>query len=116
MSLVAKAAVVFLILSPLFCLANSGVDSIIHQSVLSREVLTLEGDTEIQVSKVFDRLFDESDCAHFDLDNEYSTYKLEVVTQRPSQRNAAAFTQWFEGVKYDDTIIRVTIQTCLGVN
>jgi len=116
MSFAIRVSLVFLVSSPFFCFANSSVEAVIHQSILSREVVTSEGNTEIQVSDVFERMVDELDCATFDSDNEYTSYRLEIVTQRPSQRNAAAFTQWFEGVKSDYSIERVTIQTCVGMN
>jgi hypothetical protein len=116
MSVLMKSLLAAGFIWPSFGVANDGFGAVIHQSILSREVLTSADETEIQVSEMFERLSNEMDCSQFDLDGEYSSYRLEIVTQRPSQRNAAAFTQWFEGVKSEDTIVRVTIQTCFGLD
>lgn len=116
MSVLMKSFLLVCVFSPCFSHANDNIEAVIHQSILSREVINDSGDTDIQVSQIFERLIDETDCAEFDADQEYGSYRLETVTQGPSARNMAGFTQWFEGVRSGYKVVRVTIQTCIGIN
>ena len=90
-------------------------ETVIHQAVTQRTLVDIDGIIISQNTELFEVLENGEDCAAFDTDGEYDSYLLETVTQSPSQRNAAAFTQWFEGKKTDHNVTSVTIQTCLGI-
>ena len=115
MSLLVKVVLVFFTFNPLISYASLNSETVLHQSILSREVIKPSGETDIQVSADQARMVDELDCAQHDADDQFEDYRLEVITQAPSKRSAAAITKWMGGLDAEDTLSRVTIQTCIGI-
>jgi len=89
----------------------------IHQGILSREVITSDGLIKTQVSEVVPKLSSAEDCQRFDVDRMYDSYELDVPPpQEINKYNFGAFTNWFDGYRYDlREVLNVVIQTCRGV-